>query len=113
MRFGAFRKVVNTRDYHTQAMSGYSHNLKPTLYHWENTNKLLGNMDGLIGCKTGVTTAAGPCFAGYYETKHLKLVMILCSSKSMEARWKEIRLMVDWVKSNKRKLNKETPMGSR
>jgi len=24
-------------------------------------------MDGLKGCKTGITASAGPCFAGYYE----------------------------------------------
>jgi len=28
-------------------------------------------MDGLIGCKTGITTAAGPCFAGFYEKDDL------------------------------------------
>jgi len=57
-------------------------------------------MEGLIGCKTGITNAAGPCFGGYYENKEmdLKLALILCNSKSMEARWDEIRLMVDWVK---------------
>ena len=101
MKFGAFRKVVSTREFTTQAMSSYSINQKPTVYYWQNTNKLLGNMDGLIGCKTGVTAAAGPCFAGYYETKNLKLVMVLCSSKSMEARWKEIRLMVEWASRTK------------
>jgi D-alanyl-D-alanine carboxypeptidase len=27
----------------------------------------LGIMEGIKGCKTGITSSAGPCFAGYYE----------------------------------------------
>lgn len=65
MKIEPFRKIVNTKYFDTKALSGFDRkNL--TVYHWENTNKLLGNMDGLIGTKTGITNAAGPCFAGYY-----------------------------------------------
>ena len=73
MKYDPFRKVVNTREYSTQALSGYSFASRPTQYFWENTNKLLGNMEGLIGCKTGITNAAGPCFGGYYENKEMDL----------------------------------------
>ena len=59
-------------------------------YKWVNTNKLLGVFDGLKGCKTGVTQAAGPCFAGYYEKDGLKLALVLCNSVSMDHRWVEI-----------------------
>nr|WP_308312544.1 serine hydrolase [Streptomyces sp. ISL-11] len=31
------------------------------LYTWYNTNKLLGSYSGVIGIKTGTTSAAGPC----------------------------------------------------
>lgn len=37
-------------------------------YIWENTNKLLG-VPGFVGCKTGITPAAGPCLAAAYENK--------------------------------------------
>lgn len=60
-----FREVVNTRYHETLALA--SRREKLTKYRWENTNKLLGVYDGIIGCKTGITNAAGPCFAGYYE----------------------------------------------
>ena len=40
---------------------------KLTKYKWENTNKLLGKESCFIGCKTGITNAAGPCFAGFYQ----------------------------------------------
>ena len=72
---------------------------KLTHYYWETTNKLLGCLDGLIGCKTGITTAAGPCFSGYYEADGLKLAIVLCCSRSMEIRWIEIQRLVNYVKS--------------
>lgn len=69
-------------------------------YIWENSNKLLGKHEGILGCKTGITNSAGPCFAGYYEDQDndIKLALILCHSKSLEARWTEIEMMVDWYK---------------
>lgn len=57
---------------------------KLTKYRWENTNKLLGKEGGFIGCKTGITDAAGPCFAGFYEKDGLQLAIVVLSSKSME-----------------------------
>ena len=55
-------------------------------------------MDGIIGCKTGITTAAGPCLAAFYENPRLgvRLAMILCHSESQEYRWIEIPKMVDF-----------------
>lgn len=45
-------------------------------YEWQNTNRLLGydfdqedtvpTFHGTIGCKTGITPSAGPCFAGCF-----------------------------------------------
>ena len=51
--------------YETEAIKSPKEKL--TRYRWENTNKLLGRDLGFIGCKTGITNAAGPCFAGFYE----------------------------------------------
>ena len=45
-------------------------------YEWQNTNKLLdGDLEfkGTIGCKTGVTPVAGPCFAGAFERNILEV----------------------------------------
>ena len=55
-----------------------------TTYTWENTNKLLGSVDGVIGCKTGITDAAGPCFCGGYEKDNEKIFVVVLCSKSME-----------------------------
>jgi D-alanyl-D-alanine carboxypeptidase (penicillin-binding protein 5/6) len=72
MKNKLFREVVGTNFYQTRAFGNQAafrngNDRKNSYYYWENTNKLLGCMGGLIGCKTGITTAAGPCFAGFYE----------------------------------------------
>ena len=54
-------------------------------------------MEGLIGCKTGITNAAGPCFAGGYEKDDIKLMVVVLSSKSMEQRWVEVPKMITWA----------------
>ena len=84
MQIPLFRKVVSTKVY---SACGYT---------WENTNKLLGT-DGWIGCKTGITDAAGPCYSGCYERNGHKVVVVVLESKSMEHRWVEVRKMVEWV----------------
>jgi len=51
-------------------------------YEWQNTNRLLGGVGdlddgpveafkGTIGCKTGITQTAGPCFSGCFQRKTL------------------------------------------
>jgi D-alanyl-D-alanine carboxypeptidase len=50
-------------------------------------------MEGLLGCKTGITDAAGPCFGGYYENNKkdgMKLAIVLCHAKTLDHRWVEI-----------------------
>ena len=99
MRIPIFRRVVGTVTFETESIVD-SKKKDPTKYVWENTNKLLGKLPGLIGCKTGITNAAGPCFAGYFEDpgSEIKLALILCHSETMQDRWTEIELMVDWAK---------------
>lgn len=97
-----FRTVVATRIYEAKALNGgdtrQSTFVKPqTRYKWENTNRLLGCFEGLIGTKTGITAAAGPCFSGYYEKDDYKLALVLANSRTMEVRWIEIQKMVHWI----------------
>jgi len=95
MNIPIFRTVVGTAFTETRSLGNQAsmrnyNERKLTHYRWESTNKLLGCLDGLIGCKTGITTAAGPCFCGYYELDGLKIAIILCHSRSMEIRWLEV-----------------------
>lgn len=95
MKIQVFRQVVATRVYECKAKG--DDNVKKdfnqktlTRYKWETTNRLLGCFEGLIGTKTGITSAAGPCFSGYYEKDNYKLALVLCNTRHMEARWIEI-----------------------
>ena len=92
MKIELYRKIVGTKVYETSALSGSPKdgNGNLTKYVWENSNKLLGKVPGLLGCKTGITTSAGPCFAGYYEKDDKKISIILLHSKSLDHRWVEI-----------------------
>jgi D-alanyl-D-alanine carboxypeptidase len=81
-------------------------------YEWQNTNRLLGfDFDaedcveffkGTIGCKTGVTQSAGPCFSGCFERKYGKgklsdnCIVVVLGCKSMESRWVEVPALVKW-----------------
>lgn len=102
MKIQVFRQVVATRIHECKALNG-SHNnnnvgaKQATRYKWESTNRLLGCMDGLIGTKTGITPAAGPCFCGYFEKDDYKLALVLCNSRTLDVRWIEIQKMVHWV----------------
>jgi len=66
------------------------------VYEWVNTNRLLG-IDGFIGTKTGITEAAGPCLAAAYEKDSHFFVVVILQSKSMDCRWDEVQLLVDWA----------------
>ena len=96
MRSVRFREVVSTRYYNTRALNDVSSH-----YYWENTNKLIG--DHWIGCKTGVTEAAGPCFSGWYEDNETgeQYCVVVLSSKSMDQRWVEVPKMVEWAIKSK------------
>lgn len=120
MKIPMFRKVVSTTRIDTRAKE--SVNKVKTRYMWKTTNKLLGTRmdqetgkwvarcEGVKGCKTGITPAAGPCFAGYFERrcfvghptleqqseKFQEIMVIVLNSKTMDQRWVEIPQLVDW-----------------
>lgn len=64
---------------------------------WENTNFLLSH-PGYNGLKTGITEAAGPCLSASYQKDGHFLIIVLLKCKSMEARWNEVSILVDWAK---------------
>lgn len=69
MQIDVFSEVVRTPFYEVETETAQ--------YEWQNTNRLLGfdfdsedtvpNFMGTLGCKTGVTPSAGPCFAGCFS----------------------------------------------
>ena len=65
-------------------------------YSWENTNFMLRE-PGYCGLKTGITEAAGPCCSVAYQKDGHSLIIILLSCESMERRWEEVPILVDWA----------------
>jgi D-alanyl-D-alanine carboxypeptidase len=56
------------------------------------------NFPGYNGLKTGVTEAAGPCLSASYQKGDMHVIIVLFNSKSMEARWDEVPLLLSWAK---------------
>jgi serine-type D-Ala-D-Ala carboxypeptidase (penicillin-binding protein 5/6) len=116
MYIDQFRQIVKTKYFEVTT--------EMKTYEWQSTNKLLGckfNDDetpvpvfkGTLGCKTGITNSAGPCFAGAFSraanyemtgkdgqltTTRLgdNCIVIVLNCKSMEQRWVEVPKMVQW-----------------
>lgn len=65
-------------------------------YYWVNTNRLLG-IDGFTGVKTGITEAAGACLSSCFEKDGNFFVVVILQSKTMDARWEEAQLLIDWA----------------
>ena len=107
MKKPLFRRVVGTQIMETKSIINQAFLVrasndptrKANQYTWVQTNKLLGQFDGLIGCKTGFTPVAGPCFSGYYKSEGLELALVLLNSRTQDIRWSEIRSMVAYVKA--------------
>jgi len=108
MKISLFTFIVKTRSFEFKS--------EKRLYQWQNTNKLLGHdcddgeapvkhFKGTMGCKTGVTPSAGPCFSGYFSratilhdgTKIIdNVIVVVLNCKNMETRWKEVPRLVQW-----------------
>jgi D-alanyl-D-alanine carboxypeptidase len=56
------------------------------------------NTCGYNGLKTGVTEAAGPCLSASYQKGDTHLVLVLLNSKTMNARWDEVPILIEWAK---------------
>ena len=54
---------------------------------------------GYVGCKTGITDAAGPCLSAVYHKDGYNFVIILLNAKSMEVRWQEVPQLVEFAKA--------------
>jgi D-alanyl-D-alanine carboxypeptidase len=81
MKNNRFREIVEKKTHKTVSLS-----VSKTIYNWESTNKLLGRKEHWVGCKTGVTDQAGPCFSGFYENKKSgeRYCVVVLKCKTME-----------------------------
>ena len=66
-------------------------------YHLENTNELLGEIEGIIGGKTGYTKRAGGCLLLILKgpRKDTFLINVILGSKD---RFEEMKQLINWTK---------------
>jgi serine-type D-Ala-D-Ala carboxypeptidase (penicillin-binding protein 5/6) len=62
-------------------------------YRYENTNQLLGEVEGVIGFKTGWTPAAGECLVALVDRQHRLITVVLNSTD----RFDDTKVLIDWA----------------
>lgn len=67
------------------------------VYTWSNSNRLLGTYTGLLGVKTGTSTAAGPCFVFAARRGDRYVVGVVLDAATSDARFRDARLIMDWA----------------
>ncbi|MFH8344740.1 D-alanyl-D-alanine carboxypeptidase family protein [Streptomyces sp. NPDC018045] len=82
MRNDTFRTAVKTKQYKGEAPAA---NGRTRYYTWNNTNRLLGSYDGVIGIKTGTTTPAGDCLVFAATRGDKTLIGTILNSKDRYA----------------------------
>ena len=93
------REIVIKQQHECTAKDAYD---EDKIFHWTNTNKLLGK--GFNGIKTGVTPTAGPCLAASFEKDSLHLVVVVLQTKTMDNRWVEVPKLTLWAINRLNKL---------
>jgi len=92
MRSAVFRAIVDQRTDHLPA--GPLHHA----YTWHNTNLLLGSYPGVIGIKTGNTSAAGYCLLFEARRGSVTLIGVVLDSSptSMSAAFSDAAKILNW-----------------
>lgn len=89
-----FCKIVGTRSYEFRSISKDN-----KYYHVFTTNQLLGNLNGVIGVKTGYTSKAGHCFVGAVKTKSGDTcISVTLGAPTSEARWNDASRLLTYAR---------------
>ena len=84
------RKIVKTASYSFTTLR------KHNSYQCNNTNKLLKEIPGVTGMKTGTTYAAGKCFVcTYTHNKKTYITVVLGSSEN--GRWNDTKKLINYI----------------
>lgn len=92
LKNSSFRKIVKTKKYSFVTIK------KKIRFNLESTNKLLGEVTGICGVKTGTTGSAGRCFAGAYAYKGQKYITVALGSGSDKARWEDTKKLIRYTR---------------
>lgn len=93
MNNSQFRKIVKTKKYSFRTLK------KKKLYSFETTNKLLGEIAGVAGVKTGTTENAGCCFVGAYRHKGKYYITAVLGAKKNAQRWEDTKTLIRYIKT--------------
>ncbi len=91
LKNSTFRKVVSTKEIKIADLSGKKE------YLLKNTNKLVGEVLGVKGVKTGWTEHADECLVTYVEREQGQILLVLLGSQD---RFGETKKLINWVYQN-------------
>ena len=100
-----FSEVVKTKKY-TVNINGYSKTIN-------NSNELLGYLDGVNGIKTGFTNGAGRCLVTSVERNGLNIITVILGADTKKFRTKDSIKLIEYVYSSYELVNLEELINSK
>ena len=85
-------KVISTKQY-TVTINGYPKNLN-------NSNELLGYLDGVTGVKTGFTNGAGRCLVTSVNRNGFEIITVVLGSDTKKIRTKDSIRLIEYAYKN-------------
>ena len=92
LRNETFSKIVNTQSY----MVNINGNLKQI----NNTNELLGYLEGVYGVKTGFTNGANRCLVTACKRKNLDIICVVLGCDTKQDRTKDSINLINYIFNN-------------
>lgn len=94
-----FAKIVSTKNY-TVTINGYSKNIN-------NTNELLGYLDGVYGVKTGFTNGAGRCLVTSVSRNGFDIIVVVLGADTKKIRTSDSIKLIEYTYKNYQLINFE------
>ena len=92
LRNKTFSKIVNTQS--------YTVNINGNLKQLNNTNELLGYLDGVYGVKTGFTNGANRCLVTACKRKDLDIICVVLGCDTKKDRTKDSINLINYIFNN-------------
>lgn len=89
----AFRRIVKTKSYR------FTTRRKKKSVSVTTTNRLLGNVTGVVGGKTGTTTRAGNCYVSFYQHHKQTYVTVVLGCPADSGRWSDSKTLYRYIRS--------------
>lgn len=94
------KQIVGTKSY-TVTINGYPKTIN-------NTNELLGNLDGVYGVKTGFTNGAGRCLVTACKKKDLDIITVVIGADTKKIRTSDSIKLIEYTNKNYQMINIKT-----